>query len=132
MRSTNLAAVIAAASGGVSGAEWRPLTTELLAKEKPGFGGLCGVVVDHATGHLFVNGSDRGVFRSADGGKTWERYGKEPTRGRTESGGCFQIDPTGKTKRLLLPTVYGGPIAVGATDSSEWRLLDKASTHVDW
>jgi hypothetical protein len=112
-------------------AEWRPVTTELLAREKPGFGGLSGVVVDHATGHVFVQLSDRGVFRSADGGKTWERHGKG-MKGRTETGGGFQIDPTGKTRRLLLPTVYGGPVAVGATGAADWRLLDKASTHVDW
>jgi photosystem II stability/assembly factor-like uncharacterized protein len=112
-------------------ADWRPVTTELLARAKPGFGGLSGMVIDRATGHVFVQVSDRGVFRSADGGKTWERYGQE-MKGRTETGGCFQIDPTGKTKRLLMPTVYGGPIAVGAADAADWRLLDKASTHVDW
>jgi photosystem II stability/assembly factor-like uncharacterized protein len=53
-------------------------------------------------------------------------------KGRTETPGCFQLDPTGKTKRLLLPTVYGGPIAVGSAEKDEWRTLDKASVHVDW
>jgi len=44
----------------------------------------------------------------------------------------FQLDPTGNKKRLLLPTVYGGPIAVGSAEKGEWRTLDKASVHVDW
>lgn len=113
-------------------ADWQPLTTELLAREKPGFGGLCGVVVDRATGRLFVNVSDRGVFTSNDRGKTWDRLGKGPFKGRTEDPGCFLIDPTGKTKRLLLPLVYGVPVSLGNVDTGDWRTLDKASVHVDW
>src|SRR5262249_31806252 len=133
MRSTLVTIVVLVmVASGASAAEWQPLTADLLAKEKPGYGGLSGVVVDHATGQRFGHVSDRGVFRSVDGGKTWERAGKGPLKGRTETGGCFQIDPTGKTKRLLLPTVYGGPIAIGAADGGDWRILDKTSTHVDW
>ncbi|MDB5310348.1 MAG: BNR/Asp-box repeat protein [Gemmataceae bacterium] len=118
--------------GASPGADWKPVTAELVAKEKPGYGGLSGVVVDHATGHLFVDLSDRGVFRSTDRGKTWERLGKDVIKGRTETPGSFQIDPAGKTKRLLLPSVYGGPIAVGSAAEGGWRVLDKASVHVDW
>ena len=108
------------------------MTTDLRAKEKPGFGGLCGVVVDHTTGHLYVNVSDRGTFKSTDRGATWERLGTDAFKGRTETPGCFQLDPTGKTKRLLLPTVYGGPIRVGTADKGDWRTLANNSTHVDW
>ena len=114
-----------------SAQEWQPVTAELLQREKPGYGGLCGVAVDHATGHVFVNVSDRGVFRSADQGKTWERHGPA-IKGRTETPGCLQFDPTGKTKRLVMATVYGGPVVVGSADKGEWRTLDKASVHVDW
>jgi photosystem II stability/assembly factor-like uncharacterized protein len=113
-------------------ADWQATTTDLLQKEKPGYGGLSGVAVDHATGHVFVDVSDRGVFRSTDQGRTWERLGNSPIKGRTETGGCFMLDPTGKTKRLLLPTVYGGPIAIGSADGGDWHILDKASSHVDW
>lgn len=113
-------------------AEWRPVTTELLAREKTGFGGLCGVAVDRRTGRLFADLSDRGVFTSADRGKTWERVAASPEKGRTETPGCLMLDPTGKTDRLLLPLVYGGPIAVGTTGPGAWRVLDKASVHVDW
>src|SRR5262245_38926565 len=131
VRSAIITFALLLAPGLATAAEWRPITTELLEKEKPGYGGLSGVVVDHATGELFVDLSDRGVFRSADQGKTWTRVGKDPIKGRTETPGCFQIDPTGKTKRLLLPTVYGGPVALGTTDG-DWRALDKSCVHVDW
>ncbi len=113
--------------------EWRPVATDLLAKEKTGYGGLSGVVIDRATGTLYVCLSDRGVFRSADGGKTWERHGTEVPKGRTETPGCFQFDPTGKTNRFVLATVYGGPVILGSTDPERaWRKVDKACGHVDW
>lgn len=111
--------------------DWKPLTEELLKREKPGYGGLCGVAVDRATGQVYVNVSDRGVFRSSDGGATWERFGTA-LKGRTETPGCLMFDPTGNTRRLLMATVYGGPIAVTTTDAGEWRIFDKASVHVDW
>ena len=102
-------ALLLAHTSSVRGADWQPVTTELLKKEKPGYGGLSGVAVDHATGHIFVDVSDRGVFRSTDLGQTWERVGGV-IKGRTETPGCLQLDPTGKTRRVLMATVYGGPV----------------------
>jgi hypothetical protein len=110
-------------------AEWQPITTDLLAKEKTGFGGLSGVVVDHASGDIYVCLSDCGVFRSADKGKTWERFGKEAFKGRTESPGCFLLDPTGKSRRFLIALVYGAPVMIA--DGGEWKPLAKEANHVD-
>ncbi|HEX4609863.1 MAG TPA: hypothetical protein VH092_16825 [Urbifossiella sp.] len=132
MRVVLFAAGVVLLAPAAAPADWRPVTTDLLAKEKTGYGGLCGVVVDRASGRLFVDLSDRGVFTSADRGATWARVEKSPLKGRTETPGCFQLDPTGKTNRLLLPLVYGGPIAVGPAGPGNWRVLDKASVHVDW
>lgn len=130
MRSAILSLLILAPS--VRAADWQPIATELLAREKTGFGGLSGVVVDHRTGRLFVNLSDRGVFTSPDRGKKWERLGKEPFKGRTEDPGCFLLDPTGKTNRLLLPLVYGVPLTFGTADTGDWRTVDKKTEHIDW
>jgi photosystem II stability/assembly factor-like uncharacterized protein len=113
--------------------EWQPVATELLAREKTGFGGLSGVAVDRATGTLYVCLSDRGVFHSTDQGKTWERHGKDVPKGRTETPGCLQLDPSGKTKRFVMATVYGGPVIFGSTDpDASWRTVDKKCQHVDW
>jgi hypothetical protein len=112
-------------------AEWRATTVELLRAQKPGFGGLCGVVVDHQTGDILVNVSDRGFFRSTDQGKSWKRLGAE-LKGRTEWPGCLQLDPTGKTKAVASALVYGSPIVVNADGAGNWSAMDKKSSHVDW
>jgi photosystem II stability/assembly factor-like uncharacterized protein len=120
------------ASPTVRAADWEATTTDLISKEKPGYGGLSGVVVHHATGEVYVDLSDRGLYRSKDQGKTWTKLEHGPSKGRTEWPGCLQIDPTGKSKKLVAATVYGGPIAVGALDGDNWKLLDNKSSHIDW
>jgi photosystem II stability/assembly factor-like uncharacterized protein len=110
--------------------EWRPVTEALIVAEKPGFGKLCGVAVDHATGHVYVNLSDRGLYRSTDGCKSWQRLGK-PFKGRTEWPGCLMLDPLGG-KRLVTALVYGAPILVSPDLGETWKALDNKSTHVDW
>jgi photosystem II stability/assembly factor-like uncharacterized protein len=112
--------------------DWQPMTAELIQKEKPGFGGLSGVAVDHSNGTIFIDVSDRGVFRSTDQGKTWERYTKDLIKGRTETPGCMMLDPTGKSKRILLPTVYGAPIGIGSKEEIKWQFMNAKSNHVDW
>jgi hypothetical protein len=113
--------------------DWQTTTEELLRAEKPGFGGLCGVVVDHQTGDVIVNVSDRGFFRSTDQGKSWKRLGAL-LKGRTEWPGCLQLDPTGKTKTVASALVYGLPIVVntGGEGEKAWVAMDKKSGHVDW
>jgi photosystem II stability/assembly factor-like uncharacterized protein len=112
-------------------ADWEATTTELLRTEKPGYGGLCGVLVDHRTGDVIVDLSDRGLYRSADQGKTWERLGAE-LKGRTEWPGCLQLDPTDKTRRLAVALVYGSPVALMAEPGAKWQVMNGKSAHVDW
>jgi photosystem II stability/assembly factor-like uncharacterized protein len=113
--------------------DWQPVATDLIAKEKPGYGGLSGVVVDRTTGTVYVCLSDRGVYRSPDQGKTWVRHGMEVGKGRTETPGCLQLDPTGKSKQILMATVYGVPVVLGLTrPTTDWQQLDKKCSHVDW
>jgi photosystem II stability/assembly factor-like uncharacterized protein len=111
---------------------WQALLGDFVKNEKPGFGGLCGVTVDHATGAVWVNLSDRGFYRSDDGAKTFKRAGEQQPRGRTESPGCFLLDPTGKSKRMLSALVYGSPIGVSDDGGSTWRTMHAKSSHVDW
>jgi photosystem II stability/assembly factor-like uncharacterized protein len=113
-------------------ADWQTLTTDLVKREKPGYGGLSGVAIDRATGHIYVDLSDRGVYRSTDGGTKWEKHGDADIKGRTETPGCMYVDPTGRTKRILLPLVYGSPVGIGATDDNNWRFLHPKCEHVDW
>ena len=97
--------------GVAPAADWEPTTTELVKAEKPGYGGLCGVVVDHASGDVFIDLSDKGLYRSSDQGKTWKKHGPL-VKGRTEWPGCLALDPTGKSRTMVLATVYNGPTAV--------------------
>lgn len=115
----------------VSAADWQPITTELLKAEKAGYGGLCGVVVQPATGDITINVSDRGLYRSTDQGKTWKRLGTAELKGRTETPGCLMIDPIGG-QRLVSALVYGSPIIASDNLGESWRVLDKKSGHVDW
>jgi photosystem II stability/assembly factor-like uncharacterized protein len=121
-----------AAPAPAAGADWQPVATDLLKGEKTGFGGLCGVVVDHHSGRLWVNLSDRGMFHSGDQGKTWKRVSDAQPRGRTETPGCWLLDPTGRGGKMVTSLVYGSPIAVSADGAATWEYLDKKSSHVDW
>jgi photosystem II stability/assembly factor-like uncharacterized protein len=112
--------------------QWQPTTADLLRKEKPGFGGLCGVAVQRSTGHVYVNVSDCGIFRSDDQGKSWQRVGDQKIQGRTEWPGCMQFDPVGPGKTLLVALVYGSPVAVSPDAGATWKFMDNKSRHVDW
>ena len=114
-----------------SAADWEALTTDLIKSEKPGYGGLCGVVVDHANGDVFINVSDKGLYKSSDQGKTWKKFGPV-VKGRTEWPGCLTFDPTGKSKRALMALVYGAPIGLSRDGGESWPQMDGKSSHVDW
>jgi photosystem II stability/assembly factor-like uncharacterized protein len=118
-------------SVSASAAEWEPVATELLKTEKTGYGGLCGIVVDHSTGEVIINLSERGLFRSTDQCKTWMKRGPV-IKGRTEWPGCMLFDPTGKSRRAMLALVYGAPIGVSADGGETWSQHDAKSSHVDW
>jgi photosystem II stability/assembly factor-like uncharacterized protein len=127
-----LALLLLTAAARADDAEWRPVATDLLRGEKTGFGGLCGVLVDHRTGDLWVNLSDRGMFHSADQGRTWKRVSGTQPKGRTETPGCWLLGPAGAGGTMVTALVYGAPIAVSADRAATWRYLDKKSSHIDW
>ena len=125
--------LVSLASGSVAAEpQWRPVVTELLQQEKTGFGGLCGVVVDHERGDLWINLSDRGMFHSGDQGKSWRRVSDAQPKGRTETPGCWLLDPTGASRRMVTALVYGSPISISDDHANHWKQLDAKSSHVDW
>jgi photosystem II stability/assembly factor-like uncharacterized protein len=113
-----------------AGQSWQPVTEALIAAEKPGYGKLCGVAVDHASGDVYVNLSDRGLYRSKDAGKSWQPLGK-PFKGRTEWPGCLMLDPFGG-QRLVCALVYGSSIIVSPDRGESCKVLNGKSSHVDW
>jgi len=126
-----VAAVFCLVVAPARAAEWEATSADLIKVEKPGYGGLCGVAVDHTTGDVLINLSDRGLYRSTDQGTTWKKHGPV-VKGRTEWPGCLLFDPTGKSKRIVMAVVYGAPIGVSPDSGASWSQLDIKSTHVDW
>ena len=135
IRVVTLLAVLAAASS-ISRADdqaaWKATLGDLVKTEKAGFGGLCGIVVDPNNGTIWINISDRGFYRSDDQAKTFHRISDTQPKGRTESPGCLQLDPTGTNQRLMTALVYGSPISVSEDGGATWKFLDAKSSHVDW
>jgi hypothetical protein len=62
--------LIATASALAAEADWQPVLTGLLKSEKAG--GLCGVVVNHDTGCVFVNLGERGIYCSGAGARRFD------------------------------------------------------------
>ena len=96
------------------------------AEDFPETGEIC-----YLKGEVYVDLSDRGLYRSADQGKTWKGLGDE-LKGRTEWPGCLQLDPTGKTRRLAVALVYGSPVAVAEEPGAKWQAMNGKSAHVAW
>ncbi len=112
-------------------AEWEALTAELVRQEKPGFGGVSGVVVERRTGDLFIWLSDKGMYHSPDHGQTWKAFG-QPSKGRTETPGCILTDPAGPLRSFIIPLVYGGPTIISDRSGGSWTTMSKQTMHVDW
>ena len=126
-------AVLLGLTAAVRAGDWQAIPLAQVTKDKPGDFGLSGVVVDHASGDVYVFVSELGLFRSTDQGKTWGRLAHGPTKGRTEQPGCLLIDPTGREMILAAATVYGGPVAAGQLgDDGAWGTVSDKSSHVDW
>jgi photosystem II stability/assembly factor-like uncharacterized protein len=125
-------AVLFLLAARASAADWEATATADFAKaEKTGFGNVCGVVVDRTTGDVYIDLSDKGLFRSTDQGKTWKKHGPV-IKGRTEWPGCLMFDPTGKAKGLLMALVYGGPVGFSDDAGENWKFMDPKCQHVDW
>jgi hypothetical protein len=65
-------AVCASSVQVADGPAWTPMLGTMMKTEKAGYGGLCGMCVERATGNILINLSDRGFYRSKDGAKTFQ------------------------------------------------------------
>ena len=63
MRTLLTGTLLLALAPSAHAAEWEQVTKDLAKKEQAGFGGLCGVIVDRKTGTLYLNVSDKGLYR---------------------------------------------------------------------
>jgi hypothetical protein len=59
--------LLLSAAPTLAAADWQPVLADLLKSAKPDFGRLSGVVVNHETGCVFINLSERGIYCSGAG-----------------------------------------------------------------
>ena len=108
--------------------EWANISDPVTAPLKPGYGGpTAGVVVDRASGDVFMVVSDLGLWRSSDHGATFARCDEKTIGGRCETGWALQADPAGK--RLACFMIYGD--SAMTTDGGKTWAKFKTS-HLDF
>jgi photosystem II stability/assembly factor-like uncharacterized protein len=108
--------------------EWVNISDPTTAPLKPGYGGpTAGVVIDHASGDVFMVVSDLGLWRSSDHGATFARCDDKAIGGRCETGWALQADPTGK--RLACFMIYGSS-AITVDGGKTWTPFK--TSHLDF
>ena len=89
------------------------------------------VAVVAALGHAWGQNEDRGVYRTLDGGKTWEKV-----LYKSDKAGAIDISMDPNNPRIIFATFWQGQrMAHGATsggeDSGLWRSMDGGDTWED-
>ena len=89
------------------------------------------IVYVAALGHAFGTNEDRGVFRSMDGGETWEKV-----LYKSDKAGAIDITIDHTNPRILYATIWEArrkfwDIISGGEDSSIWRSMDGGDTWED-
>ena len=108
--------------------EWMNISDPVTSSLKPGYGGpTAGVVVDRASGDVFMVVSDQGLWRSSDHGATFTRCDGNAIGGRCETGWALQADPAGK--RLACFMIYGDS-AMTADGGKTWVKFK--TSHLDF
>jgi len=108
--------------------DWESISDNTTAPLKPGYGGpTAGVVVDRASGDVFMVISDLGLWRRADHGATFARCDGKTIGGRCETGWALQADPAGK--RLACFMIYGDS-AITTDGGKTWTKFK--TSHLDF
>jgi photosystem II stability/assembly factor-like uncharacterized protein len=109
-------------------AEWKNISDPVTSQVKPGYAGpTAGVVVDRASGAVFMVVNDQGLWRSTDKGATFSRCDGKAIGGRCETGYALQTNPAGKGLACFM--IYGD--SAMTTDGGETWTKFKSS-HFDY
>jgi RNA polymerase sigma factor (sigma-70 family) len=108
-------------------AQWQPMVAEL-ARDR----GLCGIVVDHNTGCVWINVIDKGVYCSPAGAKNFQPVKGYHLSGSNETPGCWLLDPTGKSKRAVTALVHGCQCSVSPDHLATWVCMSEKAKHMNW
>lgn len=112
----------------VSAAEWVNISDPITSQVKPGYAGpTAGVVVDRASGAVFMVVNDQGLWKSTDRGQSFRRVDNGNIGGRCETGWALQADPAGQ--RLFCFMIYGSSALT--TDGGQTWSKSKVS-HLDF
>jgi hypothetical protein len=99
-------------------ADWVSISDTVTNVVKPGtYGPTAGVVVDRASGDVFMIISDQGIWKSSNHGKDFARVDGKTIGGRCETGWALQMDPAGK--RMFCFMIYGSS-AFTADSGATW------------
>jgi photosystem II stability/assembly factor-like uncharacterized protein len=114
-------------------AEWVNISDPVTSQVKPGYAGpTAGVVVDRASGAVFMVVNDQGLWKSTEQGLNFKRVDQQNIGGRCETGWALQADPAGQ--RLFCFMIYGSSALT--TDGGQTWMKSKASHFdfgaVDW
>lgn len=124
-----LLAIVSTAFAG----EWTNISDSVTAQVKPGYAGpTAGIVVDRASGDVFLVVNDQGLWRSRDHGASFTRCDGGAIGGRCETGWALQADPGGK--RLACFMIYGSSAMTtdGGATWTKWKTSHLDFGAVDW
>jgi hypothetical protein len=94
--------------------------------------GLCGIVVDHNTGCVWINVIGKGVYCSAAGAKNFQRVKGYHLSGDNETPGCWLLDPTGKSNKSVTALVHGCQCSVSLDHLATWICMSEQAKHMNW
>jgi hypothetical protein len=113
--------------------EWVNISDSVTSTVKPGYAGpTAGIIVDRASGDVFLVVNDQGLWRSSDHGATFARCDNQAIGGRCETGWALQADPAGR--RLACFMIYGssGLTTDGGATWTKWNTSHLDFGSVDW